>query len=429
MRTCLALLVVFTLTAADWPAWRGPDRSGVSKETGLLKAWPKDGPKLLWQSDKAGLGYAGMAVVGGTVYTMGARGSDEYLLAFDDKGQEKWASKIGPTLAWNANSWSLGPNATPTVDGDRVYGLSTKGVLLCANVADGKEVWKLDLVKDLGGEIDDRFGGFEKLGWGYSWSPLVDGDQLALLPGGGKGTFAAVNKKTGELLWQSKDVKHPATYASPIVATFGGVKQYIHVTKKTTVAVAAKDGAKLWEVERDDDSPDLVIPTPIASGDMVYVTFGKGGGSRVYKVAQAGGKFSAEVVWEKGEIDNYHSGVLLADKYLFGFHAERGWMCQEFATGKLMWPARAPRGAPRQGGMVAADGRLYVLTEADSTTDPGKVAMIEMNPKAFKVASEFLLPAVSKQRKSQGQVWTHPSLSDGKLYVRDQEYVFCYQVK
>src|SRR6266511_5085270 len=167
MRHCLTLALAGLLAAltsepasgGDWAAWRGPARDAVSTETGLLKTWPDGGPKLVWQSNNAGLGYAGLAIVGGTVYTMGARGDDESLIALDERGKERWATRIGPVHDWKANSWSRGPNATPTVDGDLVYGLSSKGMLLCVQRGDGKEVWKLDLAKDLDGDVNDVGGG------------------------------------------------------------------------------------------------------------------------------------------------------------------------------------------------------------------------------------------------------------------------------
>lgn len=426
MRTCLMLLLCATLAAAaDWPGFRGPERTGLSAEAGLLKAWPGGAPKLLWQSDKAGLGYAGLAVVGGTVYTMGARGEDEYLLALDDKGQEKWAAKIGPLFDFKANQWSRGPNATPTVDGDRIYALSSKGMLLCAG-RDGKPAWKLDLVKELDGEINNEApGGVDKFGWGHCWSPLVDGDQLVLTPGGPKGLFAALDKKTGKPLWRSTAVKDQATYASPVVATIGGTKQYITQTEKGAVGVDARDGRLLWRFERPEEYTDVVCPTPIVKGDRVYTTVGESGTwGNLIKLAGSGGKFTVEPVWSNGFLNNYHSGVVLVGEHLYGFNNGRGhWVCQEFATGQVAWPKGRTRQSVKAGGMVAAEGRLYVLDDA------GTVAMLEASPKAYKVISQFKLPAQSKARKISGKVWTHPSLSDGKLYLRDQELVFCYQVK
>lgn len=424
-----ALLSASSLLAGDWPGWRGPDRTAHSTETGLLATWPKDGPKLVWQSDKAGLGYAGMAIVGGTVYTMGARGSDEYLIALDGKGQEKWATKIGPIHDWKDNSWSRGPNATPTIDGGMAYGLSSKGMLLCARISDGTEVWRLDVAKDLSGDVNDVGGGIEKFGWGYSWSPLVDGDKLVIVPGGPKGLFAALDKKTGKVLWHSKGITEAATYVSPVVATIAGTKQYVYLTQKSLVGVSAKDGTVLWKHTREEDYPDIVAQTPIVKDDQVYVSAGKAGGSDLFKITASGDKFKVETVWSNKVLNNYHSGVVLAGSHLYGYNEARSWVCQSLATGELTWPKRTMRQPIKAGGIVVAEGRLYVLGEAGDRGEPGTAAMLDASPKGFKVISQFKLPAFSKERKSAGGVWTHPSLSEGKLYLRDQELVFCYQVK
>lgn len=435
MRTCLTLFLVagilLPVTAADWPAYRGPDRTGVSSETGLLKTWPAGGPKLVWQSDKAGLGYAGMAIVGGVTYTMGLRGTDEYLIAFDDKGQEKWATKIGPVHDWSGNSWSKGPNATPTVDDDHVYALSSKGMLLCADRKDGKEAWKVDMLAGLEGQVNPIAGGYEEgkeiLGWGYTWSPFVDGDKLVVTPGGPKGLFAALEKKTGKVLWRSTAVKDQATYASPIAATIGGTKQYVTQTQAGVVSVNAANGELLWKHNRPEEYDDVVCPTPIVKDNLVYTTIGTGGGiGMVLKITGESGKFKAEQVWANKLLNNYHGGVVLVGGHLYGYHDTREWVCQDFATGTKSWPKA--RQALKAGAPLAADGRLYVL-EDTGPKEPGRVALLEASPAGFKQVSEFTLPAGSKQRKSRAGVWTHLSLADGKLYVRDQELVFCYQVK
>src|SRR5579883_2238457 len=206
--------------ADDWPQWRGPNRDAVSKEKGLLKTWPAAGPKLAWTFDKAGMGFSAPAVVGGVVYTMGARGDDEFILALDSKGKELWATKIGPVYDFKSNTWSRGPDATPTVDGGLVFGLGSQGILVCADAKTGKVVWSKNLATALNGEVNNIFGSSDtaKMGWGYTWSPFVDGDKLVCIPGGPNGLFAALDKKTGNVLWRSKDVKDEATYASPIPA-------------------------------------------------------------------------------------------------------------------------------------------------------------------------------------------------------------------
>jgi outer membrane protein assembly factor BamB len=432
MRTCLTLLLITLVVmaphaGADWPAWRGPERTGISKETGLLKTWPESGPKLVWKSDKAGLGYAGMAVVGGVVYTMGARDKDEYLIALDDKGQEKWATKMGPVLDWDANSWSHGPNATPTVDGERVYGLSSRGALLCANRTTGAAIWRVDLIKDLGGEVNPAFGGYdedgEKLGWGYSWSPLLDGDALILLTGGSKGLFTSLNKKTGTVNWRSKAVTDQATYASHVVATIGGTRQYLALTQNSLVSVSARDGSLLWRHKREEEFPDVVCPTPIVKDNLVYISVGKSGCSELLRITGAAGKFKVETVWSNKVLCNRQGGVILVGKHLYGYHEDQRWVCQDFETGEVIWPKARMRQSIKAAGMLLADGRFYALDES------ANVGMFEASSAGFKVVSQFKLPATSTKRKSQGGIWTHPSLSEGKLYVRDQELVYCYQVK
>ncbi len=427
MRTLLVLgvcgLVLSPLLGADWPGYRGADRMGVSKEKGLLKTWPKDGPKLLWQSDKAGLGYAGMAVVGGIVYTMGARGDDEHILAFDGKGNELWSTKVGPVHDWKGNAWSRGPNCTPTVDGDLVFGLSSKGALVCVNKDKGTEVWRLDLPKQLNAEVNKVGGGIEGFGWGFNWSPLVDGDHLIIAPGGAKGLLAALNKKTGTVVWRSTGVTDPCTYSSPVLATIGGVKQVVYLVQNGLVGVNAKDGALLWQYRRDEDYPDVVCPTPIVRGDMVYASVGYGGGNVGLKIVPDGKKFKAEVAYTKKVIGNKLGGVVLVGDHLYGFHEDANWACQDFRSGTVVWPKKRVRQQP-SGSVLAADGRLFVLGEKE-----GDVLMLAASPKGYQLLGEFKLPRLSTRRKAQGHIWTYPSLSDGKLYLRDQELLYCYQVK
>jgi outer membrane protein assembly factor BamB len=430
MRTCSKLtlaggmlaLLIGPLLAADWPGWRGPDRTDVSKETGLLKTWPMAGPKLVWQSDKAGLGYAGMAVVDGVVYTMGLRDKTEYVIALDGKGDELWATKIGPVFNFAGNNFSDGPNATPAVAGDHVYALGSQGILVCVEKKKGGKLWDLNLPKKLDGQVNPVGGGGKNMGWGYSWSPLIDSETIVILPGGPKGLFAALNKK-GEVLWQSKGCTEQCTYSSPVKATIGGVKQYIALTQNGLVGVSAKDGEVLWTQKRENPYPDVVCPTPIVDGDLVYTSVGFGGGATCLKVTGSGNKFKVEEVYSNPRIGNKQGGVVQVGKYVYGFHEDYAWTCQELATGAIQWPKARPRKSIVAGGVLAADERLYVLDET------GKVAMLDASPKAFKLISQFPLPAQSKNRKPRGGVWTHPSLSDGKLYLRDQELVFCFQVK
>lgn len=422
MRTFLAVCFL-ALLGADWPQWRGPNRDGVSSETGLLKKWPKDGPPLVWTFDKAGTGYSSPAIVGGKLFTMGARDKTEYVIAVDDKGQELWSAKIAPIFEFSGNSWSGGPNATPAVDGDLVFGLGSQGMLLCVD-ASGKERWRKDLPRELGAQVNPIGGGPKNMGWGYSWSPLVDGDRLICVPGGPQGLFAALDKKSGEVIWRSKDVKDQATYSSPIAATIGGVKQYIQMTQAGIVSVDAKNGTLLWYYKRERPWSDVLCPTPIIHENLIYATGGKGG-CNLIKVERDGDKFKATEVYADKFISNMHGGVVRVGKYIYGHHADREWACQDFAEGgDNKW--EPPRNAPGAGSLIAADGRLYVLSEKDGS---GVAAMLEANPEKYTEISRFTLPRASMIRKPRGGVWTHPVISNGYLYLRDQELIFCYKVK
>jgi outer membrane protein assembly factor BamB len=419
------LAVVSSSRADDWPQWRGPRRDAVSKETGLLKTWPKEGPALAWVCENAGTGFTAPAVVGGVVYTMGARGDDELVIALDAKqGKELWATKIGPVWDFKSNVWNRGPDSTPTVDGALLYALGSKGDLVCVETKGGKEVWRKNLPKEMAGEVNNVFGGpdTEKMGWGYTWSPFVDGDKLVCIPGGPEGLFAALDKRTGAVLWRSKQVKDEATYSSPMPSDIGGVQQYVALVQNGLVAVSARDGSLLWEHRRTNKYPDVVCPTPVIHGDFVYATAGSGGGCDLVKVEKADDKFKAAPVYTSKEIASRQGGVVLVNGHVYGSHEDRAWVCQDFATGKVHWESN--RRAVGIGSVVYADGRLYVVGESK-----GEVAMLEASPDGYKQLGKFTLPKQSALRRPRGKIWTHPVISDGNLYVRDQEFIFCYRIK
>jgi outer membrane protein assembly factor BamB len=424
MRTLTRLLLasgVLAVAAADWPQWRGPDRDGISKETGLLKTWPKTGPDLAWTYQGGGTGYSAPAVVGGKIYLPGARDGTEYLLALDDQGKELWAAKIGPMYDFKGNAWSGGPNSTPSVDGDLIIVAGSQGIVLCVDKT-GKEVWRKDLVKDVGAAVNPVGGDPAGNGWGFSWSPLVDGKNLIVTPGGPKGLFAALNKTDGTVVWQSKDVTDKCTYGSPVAAEIGGVRQYITLVQNGVVAVSAKTGALLWQHRHEDPYPDVVCGTPLVQGNLVYLSVGYGAGAELLKVTGDGQKFKVEVVYANKEIGNKQGGVVLVDGFVYGNHEARFWVCQDFMTGAVKW--QSPRRGLPAGAVLYADGNLYCVCQ-----DRDEIGLIAASSTAYKENGRFPLPQKSALRKPSGRLWTLPALSDGKLYVRDQELLFCYKVK
>jgi len=409
-RKLSVLVTVFwlpTLTFAgsfDWPQWRGPDRTDVSREDGLLKEWPSGGPKRLWLFKNAGNGYSGPAIVNGKLFTMGTRDGAEIMIALNaDTGEELWSAPIGPIVNFDRGG---GPRGTPAVDGECIYGLGGQGRLICAAVADGKVLWRVSLA-DLGGKTPN---------WGYSESVLVDGDRVICTPGGAKGAIAALDKATGKVIWQSKEFTDPAHYSSAIVGEHNGTRQYIQLTEQHVAGVSANDGKLLWK------SPFpgrvAVVPTPILHDGCVYVTAGYGVGCKLVKL---GADNQVSDVYDNKEMKNHHGGVVLVGDYLYGYSDGPGWMCQEFRTGKEVWSEKKALG---KGAVSCADGMLYCLDE-----NSGTVALADASPKAWKEHGRFKLDQQSKIRDSQGRFWTHPVISNGKLYLRDQDLVFCYDVK
>jgi outer membrane protein assembly factor BamB len=417
MRSPLLVTAFCALTlaaaAADWPQWRGPDRTDVSKETGLLATWPDGGPPLLWTYAEAGIGYSGPAVVGDRLFTMGARNEVEYLLALDTgTGKEVWATEIGPLLE---NPYGSGPRGTPTVDGDRTFALGGKGELICVETRTGKKRWHVSFTNDLGGQEPH---------WGYTESPLVDGDKLVCTPGGSQGTLAALDKQTGKVLWRSKGLTDPAAYSSIIAADVAGVRQYIQMTGGHAVGVAADDGRLLWE-SSERINPTAVIPTPIYREGSVYVTSGyadRGGGCALLKLTADGSEFKADVVYSDKSMANHHGGVVLVGDYLYGYSDTQGrrWVCQEFKTGKVVWESKKLG----KGSLTCADGHLYCYSENDGTA-----VLVKASPEGCEESGRFKIPRQTQQPRGQGNIWTHPVVANGRLYLRDQDLIFCFDVK
>lgn len=426
----LLLLTLPTLTRADdWPQFRGPNRDGISKETGLLKEWPKGGPKLVWTYSNAGIGYAGPAVVGDKMYLSGGRSDAEFIYALDLKNgasgtvKEVWSAKMGPLFTWKGNAWNAGPNVSPTVDGDTVYALSGFGDLVAVDASSGKIRWRKNLPQDFGGEVNPIGGGLEEptpLGWGYAGAPLVNGDQLVIVPGGKKGLLAALNKKSGDLIWQSKEITEQASYSSPILIEVGGIKQYVQVVNAGAFGVAVNDGKLLWNYRRQPAYDDVVVATPAYSENLLFSSVGFNQGSDLVRLSAKDGGMTSEKVYSNKAVENRDGGVVLVDGHLYGHSENKGWFCQEFKTGKILWSERERLG---RGSITYADGKLYCCPEKG-----GIVVLLEATPKGWNERGRLKLPMESKQRRPSGGMWTYPVIADGKLYLRDQELVYCYAI-
>jgi outer membrane protein assembly factor BamB len=397
----IAGLCASAAVAADWPGWRGADRTGVSPETGLLKEWPKDGAKLLWKATGLGAGYSSPAVVGDRIYTMGTRGKEEYVLALDADGKQVWEAKVGAIGKDGPPSYP-GPRCTPTVDGDRVYALGSDGDLVCVDTA-GKEKWRKNLTKDFGG-VRGR--------WAYAESPLIDGDLLVCTPGGPKTSLAALNKLTGEVVWTAEVPEGgEAAYASPVVAEAGGVKEYVQFLRNGVAAVSAKDGKFLWLFGREPTTTNC--STPIVRDGYVFESHaGPGGNGCALLQLTADTPGYKEVYFKKKALDNHHGGVVLVGDYLYGTTAQT-LACVELKTGEQKWSERSVG----KGSIAAADGMLYVRGEL------GPVALVEATPSGYREHGRFNQPD-----RSARPAWPHPVIAHGKLYLRDDDVLLCYDV-
>jgi outer membrane protein assembly factor BamB len=391
--------------AFDWPQWRGPNRDDLSTETGLLPAWPKPGPALLWKATGLGGGFSSVAIAGPRLFTLGERGDANYVLALNlADGKIGWSTRFGKS---GAPGWGgfAGPRGTPTIDSGLVFALGQYGEVICVTADGGQAVWQKNLTTDFGGSRPE---------WGYSESPLVDGDQVVLTPGGSQGTLVALNKKTGAPIWHSAGWTDKAHYSSIILAEIDGVRQYVQLTDQSVAGVAPKDGRVLWKAARKGAT--AVIPTPICADNCVYVTSGYDIGCNLFQVT-GGAAFNATQLYANKVMVNHHGGVVKVGDCLYGYSDGKGWTCQEFKSGAARWQEKNKLG---KGSLVCADGRLYCREEAEK----GVVALVEASPAGFVEKGRFTPPDRSGKKS-----WPHPVVAGGRLYLRDQDILLCYNVK
>lgn len=398
----LTLALALTLRANDWPQFRGPARDGVSTEKGLLQNWPEKGPPLEWTATGLGGGYSTVSVSGDRVYTLGNKNKLSHVVALNRAdGTIVWTAEVGPA------GGSLG--CTPTVDGDRVYALGQLGDLVCVD-RDGKKLWSRNLVKEYGGD---------KGGWNYCESPLVDGDKVIVTPGGKDATMVALDKRTGTEIWRcpipTKNTE--AGYSSVVVATVGGIRHYVQLFNGGLVGVG-EDGRVLWTFEKLGNNT-ANVPTPIVMGEYIFSSIGYGRGAALLKLTARDGRITVEEVYYARPLTNKHGGVIRVGDYVYGDTDDSGRpYCAEVKTGKMMWQRKAGQGAGSGSASVTyADGRLYFHY------DDGTTALVEASPAGYREVGSITAP------KTNGPSWAHPVVCDGRLYLREGDRLFCYDVR
>jgi len=395
--------------AAEWPQWRGPQRNGISAETGLLAEWPKEGPKLVWQVKDIDSGYSTPSVVGDRLYLLSNQGLDnEFVQALDAKGGKRiWSQRIGKVGNPDQQPNYPAARSTPTVDGEWVYAFGSDGDLACLERATGKVRWHANVRKDYGGQPGI---------WAYSESPLVDGEAVICTPGGPDATMLALNKNTGELIWKCAVAGgEQAAYTSALVIEVGGVRQYVQMLQKGLVGVEAKTGKLLWRYDRTAKGSPAVIPTPVVDGDFIYSAAGRSGGGGV-RLKVNGGTFETEQLYFSPKLPTSVGGALKVGEYLYGTSAG-ALLCLEFKTGNVKWDDRSIGAAA----LCYADGRLYLHGEN------GEVALLEATPEAYREKGRF--KPVDQPDRGSSKAWAYPIIADGRLYIRDLGTLWCYDVK
>ena len=402
-------------SASDWPQWRGPQRNGISQESGLLKQWPAEGPKLLWQVNELGDGYSTPSVVGTRIYLMSNRGMEnEFVQALSvQDGKPIWTTRIGNVGNPDQNPPYAKARSTPTVDGEFIYALGSDGDIACLEAKSGKIRWQKNIRKEFGGQPGE---------WAYAESPLVDGDVVVVTPGGAQATIVALNKKTGAVIWKSAvPGGDPAGYASAIVVQAGGRKQYVQFLSKGMVGVDAKTGQFLWRYKEVAKGPAQYF-MPVARGAHVYGGALGVGGGLVHLKPNAAGVAAEQVYFERG-LPNGIGGAVLIGDYLYGTEIAVGELvAMEFITGKVKWKAESIGRVS----LAYADGLLYLHGLN------GVIALVEANPEAYREKGRFTPPNQPKHKHAGDvpeQAFAYPVIANGRLYIRDLGTLWAYDIK
>jgi outer membrane protein assembly factor BamB len=401
-RHFLSLLAAPVLRGAansspEWPQWRGPDRSGVSSETGLAKSWPASGPSAAWSISGLGEGYGSLAIANDRIYVQGVQGRDSAVFCLNRRdGKAAWTTALAGRMEQDRGS---GPRGTPTLDGEHLYALAENGELACLRTRDGAKVWRRNILQDFDGRNP---------GWLISESPLVDGDHVIVTPGGPKAAIVALDKTSGKTAWTSQELSDPAAYSSAIIADVQGVRTIMALTAQAGVGVRANDGKLMWRYERVANRT-ANIATPVYHDNKVFYTSDYGTGGALLGLTAQSGTVKADEIYFAREMQNHHGGVIFYKGYLYGY-SNAILTCMEFTSGRVAWKDRAVG----KGCLTCADGNLYLLSENNVA------GLAQATPDGYREKGRFAIP-------DQGwPSWAHPVVCGGQLYIRNQGWLGCY---
>jgi len=406
VRTLCVLFLVSSIALAQEPNWnqfRGPNRDNHSFSTGIAKSWEAGGPKLLWKIEGIGAGYSSVSFYGDKMFTMGDIDNQAHVFCLDRAtGKEIWRSHIGK--GGDGGGGYPGTLGVPACDGETVYAMTQFSDFVALDMKDGKVRWRKNTQSDLGGS--------KMANWGYAMSPIIDGDKIILPIGGAGGTLAAFSK-SGELLWRSSQITDPAAYTSAVPVTIAGVRQYLLLTGRNLVGVSPTDGKILWGANFPGQT--AVCSDPVLCGDVVMASCHYNVGAYFYRITKDGDNFKAfDFEGARADLISHHGGIVaVGDHFYLLTNSELA--CVEAKTGKTVWTNRSVG----KGSMTYVDGKLILRSEGNDA-----IAMVEATPTGYKELGRFDQPFRSNRRS-----WPYPVVVDGKLYIRDQNVLLCYDLK
>lgn len=399
----VVLALALTVPGADSPRFRGPAGDRVFPETGLLEQWPEGGPKLAWSAKGLGPGYSSAVVVDGTVYVTGMDEQNQgVLFAFAEDGSRKWQVAYGPEFV-QAGPAPTGTRGTPTVDGDRVFVMTGFSKLVIIDAGEGRVLRTVDLL--------ERFGA-KPATFGFAECVLVDGRKVICTPGGSDASLVALDRDTGETIWQTKGLSQPSGYCSARLISHNGRRLVLTMLANSVVAVDVGSGEVVWQQPYPHRAEVQPNP-PLYADGMVYVSSGMGTGSAMFSLGQADP--DAATKWRSRNLDCQMQGTVLLDGYIYGTaqSGNRGLVCLDWETGQMKWNASTTG----MGVVVAADGMLYVYTQE------GTMILVEPNPDEYKPVSQFAITAGTNEH------WAHPTIANGRLYVRRGDALMVYEIR
>jgi len=419
-----------TLRGDDWPEWRGKGRLGVWNETGILENFPERGLTATWRTP-VNAGYAGPAVAGGRVFVTDSRRvkanqAIERAMALDERtGQVLWTREWQTNYSGLQLVYAIGPRATPTVDGDRVYVLGAMGNLLALDVSTGRVLWQKDYVTDFNTSIPS---------WGITGAPLVDGDRLICLVGGEPDAkVMALDKRTGEEIWRSLSSDTEPGYNQPIIFEVGGVRQLIIFHPAGFSSLDPSTGKVYWEIEHRSQM-GIVVATPVRSGPYLFFT-SQYGGARMLRLDAV--KPAASLLWSgPGEQDrgmtrdtpntlnSVISTPVISDGYVYGIDNDGQLRCLDAATGRLMWKTDAllKEHAMYGTAFFVRNGERFFINN-----DRGELVMATLSPKGFNEIGRTKLvepthPYV-RRRQLPNVLWSHPAYANRHIVIRNDEEI------